>query len=195
MQMNWGAIRKLHDSLAQSAIAEFNSKGGLSPQLVLVQVSDEGDVQAVAPMPSTAVISFFRTASTKNALASFMREVFTEGSDVREALSALADIRPNLIIQINESWVLASSNHDRAKALFDEGKSIADAPERKEAIVFLLHTAEGTVTTMHMISDDPRRHCDQGAFPDAEALLAQLKTYSGRFSMQENMKPERDKHH
>lgn len=186
--MNIMGLKALHDQIAERAIADFNKTGKIAPTLVLFQLEEDFRVHSVMPLPDALTASFFSGPAGKNVLSQVLRDIFTDGGAVRERM--IADgFRPDLAVQVNEAWVRRTNSLDEAQQRMSSKESLAHDPQRSEAVVILMHTAEATLPVMHPISETPKRHCSMGEFP-TESLA---KMFSGRFAMQDIKRPPAEK--
>ncbi len=177
-------LKSLHDEIADRAIAEFNKRGELPPALVFFQLNEDYTASSVMQLPDEMVSTFFANPAGKEVLSQMLKAVFTEGHPVREKMVA-GGFRPDLAIQVNESWVRATTSLDKAQAMLNSSESLSKDPERAEALVILLHTADATLPVMHPISNTPTRHCSMGEFPSE--MASRMST--GRFMMQDRTRP------
>lgn len=92
----------------------------------------------------------------KDIFAELVRQLVTDGSRLRETL---ADVRPDMVVQITEAWMqnVRGKTKEEAEAEFEKYGSVEAMPTRQEAIVLIFHSQDCSVMGMCPIIDKPRR--------------------------------------
>lgn len=150
-------FRLIYDSLAQKAVENFNAHGELVPVILEVVLNEPGKLPQVTPVNPAFVFEMFNEgAAGMERLGQLVRLALTRGSPMREAMVSAGVTPPDLLVQINEAWVRSvtgKSPHDVPR----DGIPPSEHPDRKEAILVLIHTPEETVMGSCPILENPRR--------------------------------------
>ncbi len=181
----WSALAAVHDHFAHTAADLCNAGQDVSPQLFVVELAAEGQMERTVAMPPDLLANFYSSDGGKDLLALFMRQALTPGSNLRTGLAQKLGVRPDVLVQVTEVWLATGPDMER---LLSSGR-IRDLPSRQEAVLVALHLPELTIPVVHPIKTKPRR-CERAPFP----LLSDLPAATGRFLMQDGSSSQGPKH-
>jgi hypothetical protein len=172
-------IEAAWQAMAPVAIDEFNSKGEVSPKLFMLTFGDQpGEVASFGAFDPRLIYALFHKELShgKDIFAELVRQLVTDGSTLREQL---ADVRPDMVVQITEAWMqnVRGKTKEQAEAEFEKYGSVEAMPTRQEAIILIFHSQDCSVMGTCPITDNPR-HAEIGQLQPAQG--ARL---TGRMSM------------
>ena len=181
LAISWEALKSIHDRFPAVAMNTSNSGEEVAPQVFMLQLDSEFRIKRWIALAPQSLQTFFGSNQGKNAFSAFLRDVFTEGSPIREHLYQGSDqFEPHLLVQINEAWMLEAVPLEGKPATIPD-ISPSMSPNRMEALLVTVHSDFGSIPVMHRIKDTPSRHVEEGEFPPPDSLVH----FQGRFSLQE----------
>lgn len=141
-------ITAAYEVFAKRAVETFNEKGQCWAQLAAITLGDEpGSVAHVTFVDPVLVNAMQRDERTKDALAILIR-VLLGGKPLPVKGDKQPQLPPQIAVHLTEAWVLsqdapkgATPEEIRAAALGPH-EQLKDHPERREAILVSVHTAE-----------------------------------------------------
>lgn len=179
--ISWESLNKLQHQFSQQAINICNKGEDVSPQIFILELAQGTGKHKMVALDGELVHSFFNSDEGKEALSEFLKNMLEPGTKLRHSFETQTGFSPSVIVQINEAWVsMATSTRGLAGP---DGNLIRPSldPQRKECIMVLLHTARGSIPTVHIIESEPVRHCVRGEFPGPESLQNSM----GLFAVQD----------
>lgn len=180
-EFNQDALQAIHDHIVQAPRAVLMAGAEVAPQLFILKATVDGKIEKMYRMPDRLAGRFFRDDASKNTFAGFLREMFTPGSPGRKVFQDAHKYTPNVVVQVNEAWVLRRDK-------FNPGDPLprpSESPDREEVLLISIHTRDYSLPVVHKILAGPRRLEDSGRFHVEDGV-----TYSGRFTAQDNFDPD-----
>lgn len=160
-------LEAVYDEVMPKAIELFNKNGQLPPVLLLVSMAEEeGAITFIDGVPPQLTNVLQRTKSSKNLMMALIASLLHEESPVRATLMQAGYPRPDLVVHLTDAWCLTN-----AKSEGPVQGSLAEHPDRHEALLIAMHTAFGTATQMLPVEPDTR----QVAYSPFEARLDSTK--------------------
>lgn len=151
----WDALAAIHDEYAKATSSILAQRGGIAPQLFVLEVDPTGEVLHGAATPPDIMYNGFRDEQGKEAFALMLKELLDPTSRLVRLVENDHQFKPNLLVQINEVWMVRRTAEEMADG---DGKLPSECEDRQEAICVFLHTRAGTIPTMHPVQRKPNPH-------------------------------------
>jgi hypothetical protein len=174
------ALPGVYQFLAERAVAALAFDGEVNPTLLMLSVPPGAtEPAAVCVMDPRLVFAMHRDQSGKEALMALVRSLLDTDHPVHASVATQMNAHPNLIVHISESWMVCKPLTEGGEALEGYKGSLADHPDRTEAITTALHTLRGT-----LIGTCPMTR-DASGKPSAviEPLWTDAEGFRGRFTV------------
>lgn len=173
-------LNDLYAVFAQKAVRFFNEKGEHPPTIFMVNVGTGGKDHTATLMPPEFTLAFFtaesreQAAMQKEKLGAVIRSLLAPNDEARALMAARGLTPPDIVLMVTEAWMVKEKLPSGSTVDLANSVPPSEHPERCEAIMISLHTAEGSAGGMCEILENPRR---------AE-FSAQMEMLETRFSVQ-----------
>jgi len=171
-EIDWNALRAVHDHFRDVGFLCV-AEGEAYPQFFAVQANAEGRITHLGAMPQ--IIEFMADEAGKEKFARMLPQLVGD-TPMHRSLSEAMGFEPNVFVQVAEAWVGYELKDGET---YDVPP--CDQPNRREALVVILHTQASSVVVPHMIETQPTRHAVAHPFPQPGGP----ESWSGRFTMQQ----------
>jgi hypothetical protein len=183
--LSWKALKRLHDNFADSAIPFCNQGEGLAPEILVLFVGEDGDIERMFRLSPNAMQHFMSSSEGKEELAEAMRGFLNPEHELHRGVRDLHGFAPNAVIQVTEAW-LVKVTCANAKSLAEvehghvDGVPVSEHPARREVLLIAVHTREASIPVMHEISttNDGLRLILRAPFPEEASPVVARGTFA-----------------
>lgn len=178
-----GALSGVYQFIAERAVEALEFDGEVVPTLLMMSLPPGAkEPVAVSAIDPRLVHALQRDGTRKNALMALVRSLLDAAHPAHVSAAEQMGAHPNLIAHVSESWLVKKRIEEGGESLATFEGSLAEHPERTEAIMVALHSLRGT-----LIGTCPMTR-DADGKPSAviEPLEMDIQGYRGRFAVNED---------
>lgn len=178
-----GSLSGVYQFIAERAVEALQFDGEVPPTLLMMSLPPGAkEPVAVSAIDPTLVHALQRDGTRKNALMALVRSLLDAAHPAHASAAQQMGAHPNLIVHVSESWLVKKRIDEGGESLATFEGSLADHPERSEAIMIALHSLRGTlIGTCPMTRDAAGK-----ASAVIEPLEIDLKELRGRLAVNED---------
>ena len=103
-------VEIIYEACAKFAVNEFNEHKELAPNMTgLALGSGPGEVKSSCPMPDNLMRILFSSPEAKHKVRPMIMQMLEPGSMLREALPKFGIDAPDVVVMMNEGWMLMTN--------------------------------------------------------------------------------------
>jgi hypothetical protein len=141
-----GALSGVYQFIAERAVEALRFDGEVLPTLLMMSLPPGAkEPVAVTVIDPRLVHALQRDGTRKNALMALVRSLLDAAHPAHASAAEQMGAHPNLIAHVSESWLVKKRIDEGGGSLATFEGSLADHPERTEAIMIALHSLRGTL--------------------------------------------------
>lgn len=178
------SLPTVYEHLARRVLEALEMDGSVQPSLLLVSLPPgTKEPAALVGLDPRVVHALQRDGSHKHVMMALVRSLLDSDHPIHASAAEQMGAHPNLIVHISESWVVTQSKDTSPEAAAASmPDSLADHPNRSEAVTITMHSLRGTVIGLCPMSRD------EDGKPSAviEPLDLNPGSFTGRFNVHDS---------